>query len=150
MSALPDWEVVVSAMIHLKLRLKIALFVLASLLLTGSLLTNSLRAQAPAAEAQKPNPVKPTPESLAKGKKIFNVDCALCHGEHGDGKGDMASDIKNIPDLTNPDVQKNSTDGQWFQIIRKGKGDMPPEDTGRAKDEDVWNLVNYIRSFGKK
>jgi len=101
-------------------------------------------------EAQKANPVKPSPESLARGKKIYNVDCALCHGENGDGKGDMASDIKNITDFTNPDVQKSATDGQWFQIIRKGKGDMPPEDNGRAKDDDVWSMVNYIRAFGKK
>lgn len=135
-----------SAMFRLALRLKITLFVLASLLLTGSLLINSSTAQ----EAQKPNPVKPSPDSLAKGKKIFNVDCSLCHGENGDGKSDMASDIKNIPDFTNPDVQKNSTDGQWFSIIRKGKGDMPSEDAGRAKDDDVWSLVNYIRSFAKK
>jgi len=102
----------------------------------------------PPEAAQKANPVKPTPESIAKGKKVYAIDCALCHGENGDGKNDM--DIKNVPDLTNADVQKNSTDGEWFYIIRKGKGDMPPEEASRAKDEEVWNLVNYIRAFGKK
>ena len=101
----------------------------------------------PAEEAQKANPVKPTPESLNKGKKIYAIDCAMCHGEDGDGKNDM--DIKNATDFTNADVQKKSTDGEWFYIIRKGKGEMPPEGP-RAKDDDVWNLVNYIRSFGKK
>ena len=104
----------------------------------------------PPEDARKPNPVKPTVESLARGKKVYAIDCALCHGDKGDGKGDMSSDIKNITDFTNPDVQKNATDGEWFYIIRKGKGDMPPEDEGRAKDEEVWNLVNYVRSFGKK
>jgi mono/diheme cytochrome c family protein len=44
---------------------------------------------------------------------------------------------------------KNHTDGELFTIIRKGKGDMPPEGD-RAKNEDVWNLVNYIRSLSKK
>lgn len=104
----------------------------------------------PPEEAQKPNPVKPTAESIAKGKKVYAIDCALCHGEKGDGKGDMASDIKNISNFTNPDVQKKATDGEWFYIIRKGKGDMPPEDVGRAKDDEVWNLVNYLRTFGKQ
>lgn len=103
----------------------------------------------PAEEAQKTNPVKPTAESLAKGRKFYTIDCAMCHGEKGDGKGDMASDIKNVTDFTNPDVQKNATDGEWFYIIRKGKGDMPPEGP-RAKDDDVWSLVNYIRAFAKK
>ncbi|MFZ3340784.1 MAG: cytochrome c [Terriglobales bacterium] len=104
----------------------------------------------PPEDAQKRNPVKPTHESLARGKKVYEIDCALCHGEKGDGKGDMASDIKNITDFTNPDIQKNATDGEWFYIIRKGKGEMPPEDNGRAKDDDVWSIVNYLRAFGKK
>jgi len=102
----------------------------------------------PSEAAQKANPVKPTPESLAKGKKVYAVDCALCHGDKGDGKNDM--DIKNVPDFTNTDVQKNATDGEWFYIIRKGKGDMPSEDASRAKDDDIWSVVNYIRAFGKK
>lgn len=114
-------------------------------------------AKAPAAEykippeaAAKVNPVKPSAESLAKGKKLYGYDCAMCHGKDGDGKGDMASDIKNVTDFTKADAMKSRTDGELFYITRNGEGeDMPPEGD-RAKDEDVWNLVNYIRSFAKK
>jgi len=73
----------------------------------------------------------------------------MCHGKDGDGKGDMASDVKNVTDFTNPDALKNSTDGALFYVIRNGKGEMPPEGD-RAKDNDIWNLVNYIRSLAKK
>ena len=104
----------------------------------------------PPEEAAKANPVKPTAESLAKGKKMYGYDCAMCHGKDGDGKGDMASDYKNVTDFTNPDALKNRTDGELFYITRNGKGnDMPPEGD-RAKNEDVWNMVNYIRAFKKK
>jgi mono/diheme cytochrome c family protein len=103
----------------------------------------------PPEAAQKANPVKPTPELLAKAKKTYAIDCAMCHGENGDGKGDMAADIKNVTDFTKPDALKDRTDGELFYIIRKGKGDMPPEGD-RAKDDDVWSLVNYIRAFAKK
>jgi len=129
------------------------LIVLAALVFAGALAAPQTQAPAekvPREAARKPNPVKPTAESLARGKKLYGVDCALCHGDNGDGKGDMASDIKNITDFTNPDVQKNATDGAWFYVIRKGKGDMPPEESGRAKDDDVWSIVNYLRSFAKK
>lgn len=117
---------------------------------------NQPPAQAPAPEskappesAQKANPVKPTPESLAKARKLYAIDCAMCHGKDGDGKGELAADMKNVTDFTSADVQKSHTDGEWFKIIRKGKGDMPPEGE-RAKDDDVWSLVNYIRTFAKK
>jgi mono/diheme cytochrome c family protein len=104
----------------------------------------------PPEAAARENPVKPTAESIAKGKKMYGIDCAMCHGEKGDGKGDMGSDYKNMPDFTNPDTLKNRTDGELFYITRNGKGDdMPPEDN-RAKDEEVWNMVNLIRSFAKK
>ena len=45
------------------------------------------------------NPVKATPESIAQGKKIYGYDCASCHGATGDGKTDVAKDLK-MPDLT--------------------------------------------------
>ena len=102
----------------------------------------------PPEAANRSNPVKPSPESLARGKKIYGYDCAVCHGKDGDGKGDM-TDMKGIPDFTDPAVQKGRTDGEWFYIIQKGKGEMPQEGD-RAKSEDLWNLVNYVRSFAKK
>jgi mono/diheme cytochrome c family protein len=100
--------------------------------------------------ADQDNPVKPTPESLAKAKKLYGYDCAMCHGATGDGKGDLASDFKTKPrDYTDPNSLKDFTDAQLFTIIKDGKGDMPPE-AKRAKPDDLWALVNYIRSLSKK
>lgn len=103
----------------------------------------------PPEDAARVNPVKPSTDSLAKGKKIYSIDCEMCHGKAGDGKGDLGADYKTIPDFTNPDALKNRTDGELFYVTRKGKADMPPEDN-RAKDDDIWNMVNYVRSFAKK
>ena len=103
----------------------------------------------PGSRSRKANPVKPTPEAWRRAKKLYSMDCAMCHGEKGDGKGDMASDIKNITDFTNPDPLKDRTDGELFYIIRKGKGEMPVE-SDRAKDDDLWNLIHYIREMAKK
>jgi mono/diheme cytochrome c family protein len=103
----------------------------------------------PPEAAAKENPVKPSAESLAKGKKMYGIDCAMCHGKDGDGKGDMGGDFKNIPDFTKADTMKGRTDGELFNVTRNGKGDMPPEDS-RAKDDDIWNMVNYVRAFAKK
>ena len=135
---------------------KTPLVVLAALFFFGFALWAQKKDQPPAGEYKIPpedaarvNPVKPSAESLAKGKKLYGYDCAMCHGKDGDGKGDMASDIKNVTDFTNPDALKNRTDGELFYVTKKGKGEMPAEGD-RAKDDDIWNMVNYIRAFAKK
>jgi mono/diheme cytochrome c family protein len=105
----------------------------------------------PAEAARMVNPVKPTPEGLAHAKKIYGYDCAMCHGEKGDGKGDAVADLKlKMKDYTDPAALKDLTDGELFYIIRNGKGQMPSEEIARAKPEDVWNMVVLVRSFSKK
>ena len=104
----------------------------------------------PVEAARKENPVKATSESLARGKKQYGVDCAMCHGKDGAGKGDVAVDMKlAMHDESNPSTLKDRTDGELFYIIKNGKDQMPPEGN-RVKDETLWDMVNYVRSFSKK
>jgi len=102
----------------------------------------------PVKDAREPNPVKSTPESIAEGKKIYGYDCAQCHGANGDGKTDVAKDLK-VPDLTDPALLKDRTDGELFYTIKNGHGSMPPEGN-RVTSEQLWNLVNYVRSLVRK
>lgn len=101
----------------------------------------------PADYASKVNPVKPTAESQARAKKMYGWDCAMCHGDNGDGKGDVAAEQK-LPmrDYRDPASLKGMTDGEIFYIIDKGKGQMPSEGD-RAKPDEIWNLVIYLRKM---
>jgi mono/diheme cytochrome c family protein len=104
----------------------------------------------PVDAAKVPNPVKATPESLARAKKWWTLDCMMCHGKDGDGKGETAADMKlTIADFTDPNTLKDRTDGEIFYIIKNGHQDMPPEGP-RIKAEEGWDLVNYVRSLAKK
>lgn len=96
------------------------------------------------------NPIKSTPESLAQGKKYYGYDCAMCHGDTGDGKGSVAIDEKiELKDLRDPTTLKNRTDGELFYILKNGKGHMPPEPI-RFSQNELWNLINYVRSMSHK
>jgi mono/diheme cytochrome c family protein len=98
----------------------------------------------------KSNPVKPTPDGMARAKKMWGFDCAICHGETGDGNGELAHDMKPAPkDYRDPASLKDISDGELFYIIQKGKNQMPPEGD-RAKPDEIWNMVTLIRSFAKK
>lgn len=104
----------------------------------------------PAQAAKQPNPVKSSPESLARARKWWGLDCAMCHGNNGDGKGSLAADMKlQLADFTNPAALKDRTDGELFYIIKTGTQDMPPEGD-RVKPQENWDLVNYVRSLAKK
>ena len=97
------------------------------------------------------NPVTPSPESQAHAKVVYGMDCAICHGEKGNGKGDLVGDMHlTIKDFNDPSGIKAKSDGEVFAIIKNGddKAKMPAEGP-RAKDQDIWNLVIYIRSLSK-
>ncbi len=105
-------------------------------------------ATTPAATAT--NPVKPTTESQAKAKGLYQIDCALCHGDNGNGQTDVAKSLGvTMPNFTDEKVLAGVPDGQLFGIVRNGKDKMPPEASGRANDNMVWNLIIYIRSMSK-
>ncbi|MGO8934255.1 MAG: c-type cytochrome [Terracidiphilus sp.] len=104
----------------------------------------------PAPVAAVKNPVKPTAESQAKARNLYKMDCAMCHGDNGNGKTDIASSMElTIADWTDPKTLAGKDDGELFNIVRNGKDKMPPESSGRATDTEVWNLIIYIRTFSK-
>jgi cytochrome c len=110
----------------------------------------STYAAIPVEAAREPNPVKSSPESIARAQKWWKLDCAMCHGASGDGKGETARDMKlTIVDFTDPATLKEHTDGEIFYIIKNGHDNMPPEGP-RVKTEENWDLVNYVRSLAKK
>jgi len=95
------------------------------------------------------NPVKFTEGSVERGKKRYFTQCAMCHGETGDGKGDLATELKVPPtDFTKPEVQAKRTDGEWYAIIGSGNADMPEQ--SRLLEKTRWDIVNYLRGLGGK
>jgi mono/diheme cytochrome c family protein len=106
-------------------------------------------AKIPADAANTVNPVKPTAESLARAKKIYGYECAMCHGENGDGAGDLAKNMKSkMANFRDPSALKGMTDGELFYIIKNGEGEMDGEGA-RIKPDETWNLVIYLRSLSK-
>lgn len=97
------------------------------------------------------NPVlKPTTESQAKAKQLYAIDCAMCHGDNGNGKTDLATSMSlTMADFTDPKALADHLDGELFNVIRNGKDKMPGEDKARASDTEVWNLIIYVRNFSK-
>jgi len=96
------------------------------------------------------NPIASTPESIAAGKVVY-AKCAPCHGITGEG-GPGNDLIPAAPSLVDDMWDHGSTDGEIFDNIKNGVGPdfnmVPWKD--QWKDEQIWNVVNYVRSIAKK
>jgi mono/diheme cytochrome c family protein len=108
-------------------------------------------------DAQKiENPIASSPESIAAGGKVYAKLCANCHGATGRGNGRLAAGMAAYgvrpSDLVDKTWQHGSTDGEIFTVIRDGIGPDFHMDAFQKMiaDEDIWHVVNYVRSLAIK
>ena len=107
-------------------------------------------AKIPPEEAARKNPVPVTPEGLAEARRFYKYQCTMCHGENGDGKGELADTMKlKLHDWREASSLAGRTDGELYYVLTNGKGQMLGQGD-RTKEELRWNLVNLVRSFAKK
>jgi mono/diheme cytochrome c family protein len=92
------------------------------------------------------SPVPYTKKSIAKGRGLFVRSCTGCHGPDGKATVDV---VANATDLTSPKLyQSGGSEGEMFRSIRDGQGASMPSFKGQIQpEEDIWNLVNFIRSL---
>ena len=93
------------------------------------------------------NPVEATSASIRSGRQRYVFDCRQCHGNTGKGDGDM-SHAGGVPsDFTDDVWQHGESDGEIFLVIKEGVTADMLGYGDRLSDEDIWNLVNYIKSL---
>ena len=96
------------------------------------------------------NPVKSDAESLKEGKGLWTKHCQSCHGKLGKGDGTKAAQLETeIKDFSTAEIQ-NQTDGELFYKTYEGRDEMPSFKKKIAEEEDVWMVVNYIRTLKAK
>lgn len=101
-----------------------------------------------AAAADK-NPIKlvnaeQSEKLFGEAKKLYQSNCAHCHGEKGDGQGPMVASgaYVGVPAYSNLTI----TEGQMFYSIYYGKG-MMGSHASLVNKREIWTLVHYIKRF---
>jgi len=89
-----------------------------------------------------------TAAAMAQGAAdTYKAKCAMCHG--ADGSGDTpAGKAMKAPSFAAPEIIKAS-DAELIAITKTGKGKMPAY-TGKIPDDQIKDLVAYIRTLQKK
>jgi mono/diheme cytochrome c family protein len=108
-----------------------------------------------AGQAQR-NPLAATAQVIAAGKQAYDANCAGCHGNRAQGavKAGVPISIiaeqggKQPPDLTDDQWDHGSSDGEIFDVIKKG---VPPTMMagwqGTLSDTQIWSVVHYLRAL---
>ena len=97
------------------------------------------------------NPVAADPVSLDRGRQLFERNCALCHGQGGQGNGAITEfwnpQMRKPADLTEARM-KTMSDGTVYITVSNGYGGMPP----LRENLDVrerWDVVNYVKTLSQ-
>jgi mono/diheme cytochrome c family protein len=94
------------------------------------------------------NPVKTSDASIQEGMSQYRKDCAKCHGKEGLGDGPKGKMLETFPgNFTIAEFQAE-TDGEIFFQSKMGRGEMPSYEN-KLEDNEIWNIVNYIRTLKK-
>jgi len=99
----------------------------------------------PPSAKDRPNPVPPG-QNLSAVAAIYADRCARCHGDHGAGDGSDASLYKPLPSSLINEKIRQTSDGELFWKISKGRRPMPGYQNEISEDQR-WQLVNLLRTF---
>lgn len=87
---------------------------------------------------------------MPEAQRLFNINCAICHGEKGAGNGPLATSGKvgGIANLTLP-LYVEMKDGTMFHSITYGRNNMGSY-ASQLSRQQRWMMVNYIRTLQPK
>lgn len=95
------------------------------------------------------NPIEMSEDSVRAGRRIFGRFCRSCHGMRADGQGMTAPSGSRPANLVDDQWDHGSTDGEIFTVIREGVPPAYDMDAweGRITDDDIWNIINFLRDL---
>jgi mono/diheme cytochrome c family protein len=93
-------------------------------------------------------PVPVTQQALERGRERFNIFCAVCHGQAGDGDGMIPRrGFQKPPSFHEDRLQEGQAGaGHFFDVITNGWGAMPSY-SEVIPAEDRWKIIAYVRAL---
>ena len=98
--------------------------------------------------AQVKNPMEAlTGKDLEEAGRLFNINCAVCHGAKGEANGPLAEKVGGVKNIIT--ASPNYSDGRIFFVMEYGQGNMGSY-ASQLSREQRWRIVQYIRTLEAK
>jgi mono/diheme cytochrome c family protein len=93
------------------------------------------------------SPLAKSSTNVANGKKLFNIYCAICHGEKGDGQGNLVKRQKffGVPHFKDRDINE----GSIYHVIYYGRN-MMGSHASQMSEKERWQVVQYVQKLKRK
>ena len=95
------------------------------------------------------NPQAENPSTVQLGAIVYKANCVQCHGETGEGGGELASTLSKAPANLKLLAEKKSAKS-FAASTMYGKGKEMPAFEGKVSEAEVWHVANYVKSLGAK
>lgn len=99
-----------------------------------------------AAREELKNPLPVTEKNLANGKHIYTINCAICHGDKGDGQGNLVKREKFLGIPSFSDEGRVITEGSIYHVIMYGLNSMGSY-ASQTSEEERWQIVMYVENL---
>jgi len=93
-------------------------------------------------------PPPPDASAQSEGERIFTMACTRCHGMEGRGNGPLAVKLGPVPDLNAADWMHRYDRRALGELLRHGRGNMPPHRDRLSPGELDAVLAYVLRRFG--
>lgn len=93
------------------------------------------------AKATLKSPLDSISRNPEKAKELFNIYCAICHGEKGDGKGNLVKREKflGVPNYKDREI----TEGSIYFVETYGLNSMGSH-ANQLSQEERWQIADYV------
>ena len=99
--------------------------------------------------AEVKSPLGPLSDNeMLEAARLFNINCAICHGAKGVANGPLSGKIGAIANLTLPQYVAMA-DGTMFHSITYGKNNMGSY-ASQLDRKQRWMIIQYIRTLQPK
>lgn len=87
------------------------------------------------------SPITVNDKNLEKGKDLYIIYCAVCHGDTGDGQGILVKNEKflGVPNYKDREISEGST----YHVIMYGRN-MMGSHASQLNDKERWQVVQYV------
>ena len=95
------------------------------------------------AKATLTSPIDSAQVDLNRGKALYDIYCGICHGNKGDGQGNLVKREKILGIPSYDDAGRAINAGSVYHTIYYGKNAMGSY-ANQLNDEERWQVVSYV------